>query len=121
MRQFNQLTPMTKFPRTEWKGFAGDGCRGEEKIMNCPATKGNIRSFIKPHKFTISRESRCDSHRQEGISESLGKVSSSMGGKGRSSREETEEDLMLKRVIVVGNLSCGDAKGRHDRDKRGAV
>lgn len=96
MRQFNQLTPMTKFPRTEWKGFAGDGCGGEEKIMNCPATKGNIRSFIKPHKFTISRESLCDSHREEGISESLGKVSSSMGGKGRSSREETEEDLMLK-------------------------
>lgn len=96
MRQLNQLTPMTKLPRTEWKGFTGDSCGGEEKIMNCPATKGNIPSFIKPHKFTISRESRCDSHKEEGISELLGKVSSSMGGKGRSSREETEENVMLK-------------------------
>lgn len=74
MKQCNQLTPVIKLPRAEWKGFTGDSCGGEEKIMNCPATKGNISSFMEPHKFTISRESHCDSRTEEGISELLGKV-----------------------------------------------
>lgn len=76
-RQSNQSARVNDNRRASqggWVCVRGGGGRGGRGIMNYPLSKGSKPFFMKPHKLTISPESHCDSHREEGTPESSGNV-----------------------------------------------